>query len=180
MFGFYKAYVGIGNNDAPPEILQKMSLLSATLAAKGWTLRHTGDKDGAAVAFEQGAGGQAEAYIAWKGFNDRQSEFIPPRNVHPEVITLMKQYIPTFDNIKPGAHKVISRAVYAIIGKDLRSPAQFVVCWSADGAESAGEKTAKTGFMGMPIALASNLKMPVFNLQKPDAMERLNRFLETH
>ena len=178
MFGFYKAYVGIGDAKTPPEVLQKMSSLAATLASKGWTVRHTGNNEGPDIAFEQ-AGGPAEAYIAWKGFNNRQSEFIPPKAVHPEVITIMKQYMPTFDNVKPGVHKIIARGVYAVIGKDLRSPARFLVCWSPDGAESAAEKTSKTGFMGMPIALASNLRIPVFNLQKPDAMERLMQFVET-
>ena len=177
MFGFYKAYVGLGNDDAPQDVLEKMTEIAKILAERGWTLRHTGNIKGPDVAFEKGAG-PSEAYIAWKGFNERQSEFIPPKNVHPEVVTIMKQYMPTFDNIKPGVHKIIARSVYAIIGKDLRSPARFIVCWSADGAENAANKTAKTGFMGLPIAFGSSLNVPVFNLKNPDAYDRLMQFIQ--
>jgi Na+/H+-dicarboxylate symporter len=63
------------------------------------------------------------------------------------------------------------------LGKDLKSPTQLLIIWSEDGAETARERTAKTGLTGVALSIAADLHIPVFNLQRPDAEQRLMQYL---
>ena len=64
------------------------------------------------------------------------------------------------------------------MGKNCDSPCQFVICWSEDGCENARNKTKATGFVAHLIAVANELRIPVFNLANADAENRLFRYLE--
>lgn len=179
MFEFYKAYAGLGNEGAPPEALEVMTRISRRLAEQGFTLRTSGEKSGPGLAFEQGAGGKSEIYIPWKGFNDRESKFMVGRFLMPEAAALIKQFMPTFESLKPAVQKIIGRNAHVIMGQDLRSPVRFLIVWSDDGIEDAKNRTAKSGYMGVPVSVASSLRIPVFNLKNPDAIERLWKFIES-
>ena len=71
----------------------------------------------------------------------------------------------------------MARNSHQILGWDLRSPVDLVVAWTPDGAENEKERSHATGGTGQTIALASRWKIPVFNLARPDAMDRLGAFL---
>lgn len=48
----------------------------------------------------------------------------------------------------------MARNSYQILGPDLRTPADFVVCWTPDGSETEDQRTPLTGRTGQAIALA--------------------------
>lgn len=63
----------------------------------------------------------------------------------------------------------------------MRSPVDFVLCWTPGvGAESEADRTPDTGGTGQAIALASRWNIPVFNLARPDAGERLRDWIKAN
>ena len=71
------------------------------------------------------------------------------------------------------AQALMARNVHQILGSDLRSPVDFVACWTPDGCESEGERSRTTGGTGQAIALADRWGIPIYNLARPTAMARL-------
>lgn len=169
----YKAYAGTGNQDAPSDVLNKMKRLAKELEEFGYMLR-VGAMNGPEEAFEAGAR-EVELHLPWRDFNNRQSKSYFNT---PEIQTLAKMFHPTYDGLKPAIQAFLGKNVRTVLGKDLRSPVRFVIGWSEDGAELSNERTAKTGSFGHVISLAAAMKIPVFNLGKPDAESRLKHYLE--
>lgn len=169
----YKAYAGTGNRETPPDVLTRMKSLAKLLDQFGYTLR-VGGMDGPEEAFEAGVE-KAELHLPWRDFNNRQSKSYFNSD---EIKTIAKMFHPTFDGLKPAIQAFLCKNVRMVLGKDLKSPARFIVCWSEDGAETSSERTNKTGSIGHVISLAAAMKIPVFNLGKPDAESRLKAFLE--
>jgi len=169
----YMPYAGLGNPDTPADVLATMETMALRLSDLGYTLRSTGDGP-AADAFEKNAH-EKEVHLPWKMFNKKDSQFC--RN-SPDAGEMVRPFHSAFDTMKPAVQAIIARNAHVILGKDLRSPVRFVVCWTADGLETAKDRTAKSGYSGIPIALAASLKIPIFNLKNADAMERLARQID--
>ena len=84
---------------------------------------------------------------------------------------------PAFNRLPDSVKRLMARSCYQVLGQDLRTPSDFVVCWTQDGAESEAERTRETGGTGQAIALASRWNIPVFNLARSDALDRIAKFL---
>lgn len=169
----YKAYAGTGNREAPPHILARMKQIASDLEEFGYTLR-VGGMDGPELAFESGAK-TVELHLPWKPFNGRESKSYFNTK---EIQCIAKMFHPTWDGLKPAIQAFLGKNVRQLLGRELKSPVRFVICWSEDGAETSAERTNKTGSLGHVISLAAAMKIPVFNLGKPDAESRLRHFLE--
>ena len=169
----YKAYAVICNPDCPEDVLAQMRNVGLRLDADGWTLRTAGGV-GAEEAFEKSTENK-EVYIPWRNFNNRDSKL--SRNL-PQANDVVRPFAPSFDTLKPAVQTIIASKAHTVLGKDLKNPVRFMLTWTLDGCESAANKTAKTGFAGVSIALASSLKIPVFNLKNPNALTRLQQYLE--
>lgn len=172
-FQLYQAYGGLCNPDAPENVLSQMKQLAHRLDEKGYTLRTNGGKGGE-EALESGTE-RKEMHLPWKKFNDRDSKFTKTTD---EAKAVIRHFAPSFDTLKPAVQTIIASKAHVILGKDLNNPVKFLVCWTQDGAETVADRNARTGYIGVGIALAASLKIPVFNLKKPDALERLKQFLE--
>jgi hypothetical protein len=172
-FKLYKAYGGLCNPDAPDSVMSQMKTLAERLEAKGYTLRTNGAKGGEA-SMEAGSS-DVEAHIPWRNFNEHPSKL---NRTTDEAKAVIRQFAPGFDGLKPAVQTIIASKAHVILGKDLKNPIQFLICWTQDGAETMAQRNAKTGYIGVGIALAASLKIPVFNLKNPDALERLKQFLE--
>ncbi len=171
-YKLYKTYVGTGNRETPQNIQDIMKRLAHELDGFGYTLR-TGGLDGAEQAFEAGTT-NLELHLPWKGFNDKDSKFtFTPK----AALAIAKKFHTAFDTLKPAIQVLLAKNARLVMGKDLKSPAMFMVCWSEDGAETLLEKTSKTGNVGHAIAIAAYMKIPVFNLGKSDAEYRLKNYL---
>lgn len=169
----YKPYVGTGNKEAPPDIVETMKRLAAELEKAGYLMR-CGGMDGPEDIFEK-ATTKNEIHLPWRGFNEKDSKFTFTPNQAKE---LAKQFQTGFDGLKPVIQTFLAKNVRMIMGKDLKSPALFMITWSDDGAESLKEKSIKTGNAGHAIAIADALRIPIFNLGKHDAEIRLKRYLK--
>ena len=70
-----------------------------------------------------------------------------------------------------------TRNVFQVLGEFVNDPTEFLVCWTPDGAETAKDSSKKTGGTGTAIRIADMFGVPVFNLQRPGTIDRLEKFL---
>lgn len=170
----YKPYACTGNTECPPEILEKFDRVAKKLEELGYTVR-VGGMDGIEDRIEKLVQ-KKEVHLPWKGFAEKDSRFTYNSE---RAFAIAKMFHPTFDSMKKGVQAFLAKNARLILGDKMNSPALFLVCWTEDGVETAKEKTAKTGFGGHPIAIASAVGIPVFNLAKPDAEQRINMLVES-
>lgn len=181
-----KFYAGIGSRETPQDVLDLMTLIAATQAMRGWTLR-TGIALGADQAFALGAGPNAEWSLPWlsfeQAFQDAQLASFPPK---PTILlpsrieeNVARQYHPAWDRLSQGAKKLHARNVLQVLGKGhapsyepirFPNPSSFVVCWTKDGKASGGT--------GQAIRIAEAYGIPVRNLHDPKTREAAERFVK--
>ena len=151
-------YAGIGSRRTTPDVLRKMTAAAKQLAAMGYTLQ-SGGAQGADSAFEQGAEGKAQVFKA-SDATDQTRKIA--KEIHPN----------------PGALGIfplnlMARNTNQIFGADLKTPVDFVLAWTPDGAESTAERNIGTGGTGQAIDMASRKGIPVINMAKPDWQARV-------
>lgn len=160
-------YAGIGSRETPQNILLLMQQIGLKLLSKDYILR-SGGAPGADSAFETYIPkDKKEIYLPWKNFNNNPSELY---TISQEAIDLVYMYHPCARNLSSGAMKLMARNGYQVLGKDLKTPSKFIVCWTKDGEASGGT--------GQALRIAVDYKIPVFNLYKKNAIDLLNEYLE--
>lgn len=168
----YKPYAGTGNRNIPSDIADIIKRLTKELETLGYILR-TGSVGETEEAFETDIK-TIELHIPWRGFKEKESKFTFNS---PLAIGLAKMFHPSYDGLPKPVQAFLCKNVRLVLGKDCKSPALFLLCWSEDGAETSSERSIKTGNVGHAIAIANALKIPVFNLGKPNADLRLKNYL---
>ncbi len=149
-----KIYAGIGARSTPQLILDKFYKLGNYLAKKDYLLR-SGGADGADSLFESGAhseNGKMEIYLPWQNFNNNPS---PLFNIPIGAYVIASKFYDKWDTAKNSVKRLMSRNVLQILGNDLNTPVDFVICWTEEGKMLGGTSFA--------IKLAEALKTPVFN-----------------
>lgn len=169
-------YAGIGSRETPSHMLSLFESLASALGRAGYTLR-SGGADGADTAFETGARAVQAArdiYLPWSGFNDNDS---PLHGVTSAALDLAKTVHPRWDALGQGPRKLHARNCFQVLGRNLDTPSDFVVCWTPDGCETEAARTRQTGGTATGIILALRHGVPVFNLRNSSSARRLNEFL---
>ena len=133
-----------------------MSLTASILEGFGFILR-SGGAEGADIAFERGARDSRNKEIFYAGDSTTQAEKIAEK-IHPN-----------WAACTPLARKLHGRNVFQVLGKDLISPSEFLICWTKDAEKVGGTRTA--------IVLAESYRIPVFNLGDPNRLASLDEFL---
>lgn len=154
-----KIYSGIGSRSTPADVQWIMSGIAKTLAFADWTLR-SGGAMGADLSFELGceeANGKSEIYLPWARFGMSRSELI---GVCPKALEIAASIHPAWDKCNDQAKRLHARNAYQILGKDLNTPTDFVLCWTENGEKVGGTRTA--------IVLAERHNIPVYNMGDPN------------
>ena len=160
-----KIYAGIGSRETPEPIQKLMFKIASILARKGYTLR-SGAAEGADTAFELGcvsAGGKKEIWLPWKGFNDHEDTGLYPNPGHFAKAEIALEH---WGRLSQGAKRLHARNVGQVLGANIETPVDFVLCWTPDGATTRSECTSKTGGTATAIKLASDSNIPVINLAR--------------
>lgn len=152
-----KYYAGIGSRTIPVEIGDKMLAIAAFMRDKGYILR-SGGADGSDLSFESGAGDMKEIFIPWKNFNGSGSDLY---HISWQALEMAEKYHPKWDTLSQGARKLMARNCYQVLGLDLRTPVDLIVCWTHDG--------GIVGGTGQALRMARDLDIPVFNLYNEGA-----------
>lgn len=148
----YKFYTGIGSRNTPNDVCNSMTKLAQILYQYGYILR-SGHADGADKAFESGAFEKKEIYIPWKSFDNSTSDmYIIP----DEAFEIAGQIHPAWDRCSDAVKKLHARNILQVLGQDLKTPSDFLLCWTHNAKIVGGTATA--------INLAKKHNVPVFNL----------------
>lgn len=156
----------------PPAIVEKAKVVAALLEETKFTLRT--DTVGELAKIFESVLTRKEDYLPWNDFNDKKSKFA--FNTESSKI-LAKLYSPKFDEMKKAVQAFQARNARGILGQNVKSPIHLAIVWSADGAQHIKERTVKSSFIAHPLAIASALRIPIFNLERDDCIDRLNQFL---
>lgn len=151
-----------------------MSRIAVRLARRGFVLR-SGGADGSDLAFEAGATSieaPCEIYLPWRGFNGSKSA-LHDLETHGRAAEIASRCHPAWSRLKDSHRKLHTRNVYQVLGRDLESPAEFVICWTPDGVEEGAHTSRETGGTGTAIRVASMFGVPVINLLNPGALDRI-------
>lgn len=164
-----KYYAGIGSRGTPTHIQEYFGSLAAFLATKGFTLR-SGGAQGADKAFEIGCdkvNGSKEIYLPWKNFEKSNSNLIVS---NPKAYEIAEQFHPYWQNLKDGAKKLQARNSHQVLGMDLETPSQFVICWTKNGKSQGGT--------GQAIRIANHYGVPVFDAGKYVTVDEIKASLK--
>lgn len=166
-------YCGIGSRSCPNEFLDYFTLAGSFLAIEGLTLR-SGGANGCDKAFEDGCnavGGKKEIYLPWNGFNGSKSNLVVKDQ---RAFDIAKKYHPYWYNLKDGAKKLQARNSHQVLGWDLKSPTNFILCWTKNGEMVGGTSQA--------LRIAEDYNIPIFNFGKykivEDSYKPFKEFLE--
>ncbi|MBD3261056.1 MAG: hypothetical protein GF334_05140 [Candidatus Altiarchaeales archaeon] len=147
-----------------------MTQIARFLCDKDYILR-SGAAVGADAAFEAGVcrGCMKEIYLPWKGFNLHHSNLY---NISSEAYALAAEFHPAWGKLSNGPRELIARNGYQVLGYDLHTPSDFVVCWTPKG------KTV--GGTGQAIRIAQAHGIPVFNLGRDKDLDFLKECIKTN
>lgn len=164
-------FTGIGSRSTPAEILGRMSVVATILEELNFTLRSGGAK-GADKAFEKGT--------------TLKDIILPSDDLPPQAYELAKDFFDPFARreleitwhaLRPFTKRIMARNVMQVLGRDLNSPSNFVICWTPDGCECAQERKKETGGTGQAIAVASTYQIPVYNLYNESSWTQVKELL---
>lgn len=147
-------YTGIGSRSTPPDVLAEMMNIARRRAKAGLCLR-SGGADGADAAFEAGAGDLKEIWLPWIRFNGNGSLLIGD---DAAAHAIAKEVLGDFhwSRCNLAAKKLHARNCHQVLGIDLKTPSEEVVCWTPRGAVVGGTATA--------LKIAAAWGIPILNL----------------
>ena len=169
-----KTYAGIGSRNTPIDILFLMEDIGKFLARCGYTL-FSGHAQGADLAFETGCdrvNGNKKIFIPWAGFNGSDSLY---NKVTLKAREIAGKYCRNYAYLPNTTQLLFARNSYQVLGEDLDSPVDFIVCYTPEGKLKGGTSQA--------IRIAKDFEIPVFNFGNYEddlevAKEEFKKFIE--
>ena len=152
-------YTGIGSRETPKDVCEKIEYIAVILYHASYTMR-SGGADGADAAFETGVDRVSKdklgkrIYVPWKGFGSNRPEHT--HKIHLKAFTIASRIHPAWNRLTAGAKKLHARNIHQVLGDDLKTPSQFLICWTRGGEPIGGTRTA--------IICAEMCHIPVYNL----------------
>lgn len=170
-----KFYAGIGSRETPDEVRTKIHEFAEALNEKGYTLR-SGGADGADSFFEEAAE-RMEIFLPWKGFNERPKADLSPdkryiQSPSQEAVELAEVAINGYSMRPHGARMLLARNMHQILGEDLETPVEFVLCWTYAGNMQGGTAHG--------MRLAKSRGIPVYNLARENDEDLIRQILGMH
>ncbi len=157
--GKHLTYCGVGSRLTPPYMLTYIRWIAKRLEHQLFTL-YTGGADGADTAFL--AGTQIyKVFMPSNIHNQRISNRLDFINCSDlgnwnEAIQTVYKYHPNPSALNQFGLKLMARNSYCVLGLDLNSPVDFILCWTPDGKDVGGTSQA--------IRIARDYNIPIFNL----------------
>ncbi len=159
-----KYYAGVGSRETPLDVPVLMTKIARWLDRRDYVLR-SGGTDGADTAFAEGAT-HKEIFLPWEGFNGLRGSPKIDSRAALEAMKIAEHFHPAWNRCSDAAKRLHTRNVYQILGDDLHTSSEFVVCWTKDGKASGGT--------GQALRIAAAEQIPIFNLFDASAAERLH------
>lgn len=170
-----KYYAGIGSRKTPDDIRILMENIAGDLEDLGFCLRSGGAK-GADTFFENGVcfNKNKQIFLPWQEFNGSESPlFIPSGDSYLSTDSYKvakKFYHSNLDKQPDATKRYMTRNVWQVLGPDLQTPVEFVVCWTSDGKVSGGT--------GQALRIAEEFGIRIYNLFNSMDYFLLNTYIE--
>ena len=116
-------YSGVGARKTPAAVQDHMRRIAVSLRDQGFVLR-------------SGAGAAKEIFLPWAGFNGSSCGAVPPDM--DRAMGLAARHHPGWRNCNAASRAIHARNVCIVLGADLETPSEFLICWTADGRASGG------------------------------------------
>ncbi len=163
---------GIGSRKTPQEVLEIFESF-ARKASEGrngygaWF--RSGHADGADYAFEKGAREKCIVYLPWDSFNHEKpilGRASALNFIDEAAFKIVLEHEPYAADCSNGVKLLKCRNVYQVLGRDMCSYSDLVVCWTPEGSASGGT--------GLAIKIAKDHNIPVIDIgQYPKPTEQI-------
>lgn len=180
----YSPFTCVGSRSTPEDIIEIMKHTGRAIAKKGWVVR-TGDAEGADKAFRLGTnieGGFLEVYtpqesshISYHTWKYDQTEEVSMK-LWNEFANRSDR--PRWDNMKKYTRNLMTRNVCQVMGYNLETASNCLICWTPDGVTEGKNTTGETGGTGHAIRVASHFGVPVRNLANQGHKDKITRWAE--
>lgn len=169
-------YTLIGSRKTPVDKLELLVMIGRCLSNKGYTVR-SGGANGADSAAETshlglGGNGKAEIYLPWDNFNDHHAGgcYIntPNQPTYSYAVEIAKAVHPAWNKCSRGAKALHTRNVYQVLGLDLNTPSEFVVCYA-----DVDKHNNVIGGTATAVNIAIDAGIPVYNISIKEQLEAL-------
>lgn len=189
----FKRYAGMNAIEISENMLvyQVIEKISTYLNFKGYTLV-VNSIEGIKNLFENGSEFRKEIFIPFDGFNGKYNTdvgvysldfigkvFSSSKERMCKAINIARKFHPNFDQLDDKDKLTIVCCSYQILGLNLDTPVDFVVCYTLDGCESNTTCTKETGVIGQSISIAHYYNVPIFNLYNTQSVYRLKAYLDS-
>ncbi len=165
----HKFYAGIGSRETPPTLIPIIDDIVIVLNKLNYTLR-SGGAIGADSFFENKAK-LKEIYLPQDNYNFNNSTL--HKELSNEIIEqsydIASKFHPNQNYLKPPVKKLISRNTFQVLGKDLQTPSEFIICFTVDG--------KFTGGTSQSLRIAKYYNIPIYNLYFNDSISKLKKYL---
>jgi hypothetical protein len=153
-------YTGIGARATPNNVLVRMSHISKRLEHQLFIVYSGGAAEGADAAFIASIYFY-KVFMPSSYFNYKRAtgnDFIDCSRLPnwDEAMQTVYKYHPAPHHLTPFSKKLMARNAYCVLGLDLKSPVDFVLCWTPNA--------AITGGTGQGLRIAIDYNIPIFNL----------------
>lgn len=163
-----RVYTGIGSRVIDPGIIPTIQYIGKLLSERGFILR-SGGANGADLEFETAHGsGPKEIFLPWKKFNGNLSPYF---KITDEAKEMAREYHPLGQELKHPALYLMARNCYQVLGLDLNTPTDFVVCVTPDEYH---------GGTSQALRICRKLGIPYFNIYHQKNIQNLAEFLKTY
>lgn len=143
-------YAGVGSRSAPKTVLKSIESAAFQFYCLGYKLR-SGGADGCDTAFETGHDKGERKY------KRKNKEIYYARDgQRKDCLSLAKEIHPNWNACSEHAKLLHARNCLQVLGKNLLTPVDFVLCWTENGESKGGTRTA--------IKIAEKFGIPVYNI----------------
>jgi hypothetical protein len=171
-----RIYAGIGSRKTPPDVLELARLIASAMEKGGWRLR-SGGAPGMDTAFQRGVKSSKNKciYLPSRLFGGNTAG--QDGCIDASALPAFKAALVTVDKYHPNpaalssfGRKLMARNAFQILGPDLKTPADLVICWTPDAKASGGT--------GQAIRIAEAHGILVVNLENPKHCEAFTQAIE--
>lgn len=132
-----KYFTLVGSRETPQDAFDTLKHMAWYLALDGWVGR-SGGADGADSALEMALlklPNNMEVYLPWNNFNGRKANGthlidaskLPTYN---DAMLIAEHTHPAWEKCSRGARSLHARNVYQVLGRDLQTPSNILICWA--------------------------------------------------
>lgn len=155
--------------------------VAKVLASRGYTFRYNGSSEdklqNSILALD---GMVSEIYLPWKNINKNISSptlAYPTETAYRMAAALHK----SFAKLPASVRAILASDIHSMLGKECNSPVDLLLAHSPCGSEKFVKEQdfKKLGYLSFYLSITKATAVPVFNLQKEDAINRIVEFLKS-